>query len=210
MTGGSELVNSINREGAVGRPVGDKRERLVEAAVERFHRQGYARTSLADVARAAGLSPGHVFYHFRAKEDLARAVIDAWCARLAGSLAALEVGTDGWERLGRLVDRMTEQRSAYVGLGCPLAGLVRDLRRESDTLRAELPRVYALQDAWIRAQFTDLGFTPEATAEHARFLMTTYHGTILLAYAQDDEGLIAGGVATLHAWLHRLRSEWPG
>jgi TetR/AcrR family transcriptional regulator, transcriptional repressor for nem operon len=198
---------AVNGETGLERSASDKRGRLVAAAVEHFHREGYARTSLAEVARAAGLSPGHVFYHFRTKEDLARAVVEAWCLRLAERLAALEEGADGWERLARLVDRMSENRGTYVGVGCPLAGLARDLRREGDALGAEAPRLYAVQDAWVRAQFAGLGFAPEAAADHARFLMATYHGTILLAYAQNDESLIAGSVATLHDWLRRLRAE---
>ena len=49
----------------MGRPATDKREKLVAAAMDRFHAQGYEGTSLADVAAAAGLSAGNVFYYFR-------------------------------------------------------------------------------------------------------------------------------------------------
>jgi TetR/AcrR family transcriptional repressor of nem operon len=67
----------------MGRPASDKRERPVFSAIEQFHQNGYARTSLVDVAKAADLSAGNIFYYFKAKDDLARAVIDEWCSRLA-------------------------------------------------------------------------------------------------------------------------------
>lgn len=191
----------------MGRTSTDKRERLVAAAVDRFHAQGFAETSLAEVAKAAGLSPGNVFYYFRTKEDLARAVIDDWCRSQSEDLAALMVEKDGWRRLDLFVEQAEEERERYVSLGCPLAGLARDLRRESDTLRAEIPRVYAVQHGWLRDRFAEVGFSPEEAEAHARFLMAAYNGAILLAYAQDDPSLIASGVASLLDWLHRLRAD---
>jgi hypothetical protein len=74
-------------------------------------------------------------------------------------------------------------------------------------LRAEIPRVYAVQHEWLRAQFVDVGFTPEDAEAHARFLMATYNGAILLAYAQDDDGLITSGVSSLQSWLRELRTS---
>ncbi len=100
----------------MGRPATDKRQRLVTAAIEQFHRNGYARTSLADVAKAAGLSVGNVFYYFKAKDDLARAVIDAWCALLAGYLVDLDCETDPWRRLARFINQASVMRELYVTL----------------------------------------------------------------------------------------------
>jgi hypothetical protein len=50
-------------------------------------------------------------------------------------------------------------REGYVGLGCPLAGLARDLRRESDALRAENPAGPTRCSRMLRARFVDVGFT---------------------------------------------------
>jgi len=52
------------------------REALSEAALELFYQQGVANTSLADIAGAAGVPTGNVYYHFRSKEALVEAVID--------------------------------------------------------------------------------------------------------------------------------------
>ena len=191
----------------MGRRPTDKRDRLVSAAAERFHRQGYAGTSLADVARAAGLSAGNVFYYFRTKEELAHAVVDAWCDRLAAHLATLDEEPDGWVRLRRYVAGAAERRDGYVSLGCPLAGLARDLPRESEALKADVPRLYAVQRDWVREQFLRLGFTPEEAASHASFLMASFNGAILLAYAQSDDGMIVSGVESLQGWLRQLEMD---
>jgi TetR/AcrR family acrAB operon transcriptional repressor len=52
------------------------RERLLDAAETLFQAQGVTRTSLADVAAAAGMTRGAVYWHFKDKGDLFRAMCD--------------------------------------------------------------------------------------------------------------------------------------
>ncbi|MCB2137174.1 MAG: TetR family transcriptional regulator C-terminal domain-containing protein [Rhodobacteraceae bacterium] len=47
-----------------------RRQQLIEATIETLARRGYARTTLTDVARLAGLSHGLVNFHFETKEKL--------------------------------------------------------------------------------------------------------------------------------------------
>ncbi len=47
-----------------------RRGQLIEATIETLAAQGYARTTLTDVARTAGLSHGLVNFHFQTKENL--------------------------------------------------------------------------------------------------------------------------------------------
>jgi TetR/AcrR family transcriptional regulator, acrAB operon repressor len=61
------------------------REQLLDAAERVFREQGVARTSLAEVAAAAGVTRGAVYWHFRDKADL----FTAMCERATLPLAAL-------------------------------------------------------------------------------------------------------------------------
>jgi TetR/AcrR family acrAB operon transcriptional repressor len=56
----------------------ETRTRILDAAEDVFHAHGVARTSLADVAHAAGVSRGAIYWHFRNKSDL----FDAMCERV--------------------------------------------------------------------------------------------------------------------------------
>lgn len=47
-----------------------RREQLLAAAREVFRERGYARTTVADIAKAAGLAVGSVYVYFRAKPDI--------------------------------------------------------------------------------------------------------------------------------------------
>jgi AcrR family transcriptional regulator len=54
-----------------------KREReIVDAAAEIFHRQGYADTSVQDVADAVGILKGSLSYYIKSKEDLLFRVLE--------------------------------------------------------------------------------------------------------------------------------------
>ena len=52
------------------------RERLLDAAEALFRDQGVTRTSLSEVATAAGMTRGAVYWHFKDKADLFRAMCD--------------------------------------------------------------------------------------------------------------------------------------
>jgi AcrR family transcriptional regulator len=57
------------------------RERLIEAASDLFSRKGYQHTSVDDIAEAAGISRGSIFWHFDSKAGLLLAVVDCAFAR---------------------------------------------------------------------------------------------------------------------------------
>jgi AcrR family transcriptional regulator len=55
----------------------ETRARLVDAAAKVFDAKGYARTTLDEVARAAGFTRGAFHWHFRSKKELLVAVLRA-------------------------------------------------------------------------------------------------------------------------------------
>jgi TetR/AcrR family transcriptional regulator len=55
----------------------DRRQQLLDVAVDVFARQGFGGTKTKDIAAAAGVSEAIVFRHFSSKEDLYHAILDA-------------------------------------------------------------------------------------------------------------------------------------
>ncbi|MBW1979643.1 MAG: TetR/AcrR family transcriptional regulator [Deltaproteobacteria bacterium] len=55
-------------------------KKILAAAAELFTRQGYHKTTIADIAQAVNLTSGAVFHHFRSKEALLDEVV-SWLAR---------------------------------------------------------------------------------------------------------------------------------
>lgn len=76
------LVTSAPRRGRrPGRPPlqpdgPDQRQRLVDIALELIARKGYAETTLAGIARAAGMTSAAVHYYFKTREQLFDVLFD--------------------------------------------------------------------------------------------------------------------------------------
>src|SRR5580700_5902409 len=49
---------------------GDKRERILDAAVRVFARKGFYLTRVSEVAKAAGVADGTIYLYFKSKDDL--------------------------------------------------------------------------------------------------------------------------------------------
>jgi AcrR family transcriptional regulator len=69
-------------EGLRERKKRQTREAIAAAALELFERQGYAATTIAQIADAAGVSPRTVFGYFASKEELVFLDQAEWFARL--------------------------------------------------------------------------------------------------------------------------------
>lgn len=61
------------------------RERIITVAEEHFRRIGYAKTAVADIAGAMGMSPANIYRYFPSKS----AINDAICARIMDACDAL-------------------------------------------------------------------------------------------------------------------------
>ncbi len=53
----------------------DTRTRIILTAGRLFHRHGYERTTVRELADAVGLKSGSLFHHFRSKEEILVAVM---------------------------------------------------------------------------------------------------------------------------------------
>jgi TetR/AcrR family transcriptional regulator len=84
----------------VSRTGGEKRRHeLIEEAIRHFGRDGYAGTSLDDIARAVGIRKQTLLYYFPTKEALLEACLAAAGQRLAEALTEALTGKETyWER----------------------------------------------------------------------------------------------------------------
>ena len=86
-----------------------KRDRLIEAAKAKFYQQGVALTTLADIAQQAQVPLGNVYYHFRTKEALVEAVVQAHTQELHAKFGKWERIADPCQRLLALLQTAREQ-----------------------------------------------------------------------------------------------------
>lgn len=83
-------------------PKADMRQRILAAALKRFAQKGYAGTSVRDIVTSARVSKPVLYYYFRSKADLYRALV-AW----AGD-ERLRLMREAASRSDMLAERLTE------------------------------------------------------------------------------------------------------
>jgi TetR/AcrR family transcriptional regulator, transcriptional repressor for nem operon len=179
-----------------------KRERLVAAAVETIYARGVERTTLADIAAAAGIPVGNVYYYFKTKNDIVRAVVEAHLSGARAMLAAVESAHhDPRMRLKSLFAAFAGQGEQVARYGCPEGSLCTELDKLPDGpgLAAELMRVPV---DWAERQFSALGRAD--ARDLAIEVIARYQGSALLASTFRDPELLARESARVAAWLDTI------
>ncbi|HZP44208.1 MAG TPA: TetR/AcrR family transcriptional regulator [Candidatus Binataceae bacterium] len=78
----------------------NRRELLLDAAARLFSDEGFHAASMRDIAKAAGMLSGSIYYHFESKEELLLAIYEEGARRLAEAVEnAIARETDPWARL---------------------------------------------------------------------------------------------------------------
>lgn len=136
------------------------RARIVAEAMRLFGEQGYARTTIAEIERAAGLSPGSgaLYRHFPSKEELLAEGVRSKIAENVGLLATMgdpealaalplreQLATLARAGLRRLDEERDLNRIVLRGLDA-FPDLLREVRE------GEMHRVQSAVAQWLRAQ----------------------------------------------------------
>lgn len=72
----------------------ERREQILQAALEAFHTKGFGQTSVRDLAAATGMSIAGMYHYFDTKDDILFAIIDAAVDRLLAELKAARDSTE--------------------------------------------------------------------------------------------------------------------
>lgn len=140
---GAPSYAEVMTEQRAGRPRASSQETLAEAACELFLEQGFGATTIADIARRAGVSRSSFFNYFASKSDILWAALDerigAWEQALAeseGADAAAEV------RAGAIAiaAAFTPDSLALALVNARTMDIQDELERESSLRRARIGR----------------------------------------------------------------------
>ena len=185
----------VSREQAV-----QNRERIVEAAAQRFRERGFDGIGVADLMKEAGLTHGGFYGHFSSKEEL---IAEASARALTGSLAV-------WSKLAeRASDPLSAVAGAYLtsrhrdnpGAGCLLAALGPDVSRQGPPVRRAVT-------GYVRSAVDLLtklvpGKSKAARRQKAMSTCATLVGAMVLARAVDDRAfsqeILDAGLASVKA-----------
>jgi AcrR family transcriptional regulator len=100
-----------------------RREHILDAAERCFAHAGFHRTTMQDICKEAGVSPGALYVYFTNKEDLIAGICERDRAEFAERFAQLAEAPNFMEALEQLGNHYFEQEPAYKKLMCIEIGL---------------------------------------------------------------------------------------
>lgn len=171
--------------------VGNK-EALLAGAKRCLYEKGYARTTVRDIAAAAGVSMAAIGYHFGSKEALLNAAmyeaVDEWGDVFAAANADLLQRADApiehfEETWTRMIDAFAGHRQLWAATFEMFAQL-----DEKPEIRAQLVEFLSAARFGLAALFQNLD--PEAEPEKARVIGSFYHALfsgVLVQWLVDPE-----------------------
>lgn len=166
---------------------------IVAAATRVLARQGYAQTSLMDIATEAGMSKGAVHYHYPTKEGLMGKVLEHACDQVA------ERARGVWSSSPNPLEAVRESILVLWHLRAQRtdeAAVVADLLAQSlhdETLRPALANYYRFGATQLLEQLAvymrSLGLRPKVRAELLPRILTGLLDGLVMQYFVDPDAI---------------------
>lgn len=215
---------AAGRRAAAGRPLRravsdeDKAERrtaILAAAKGVFAGKGYHATTIGDIARAAGLSYGSIYWYYDSKETLFHELMTAEAAALQAHIDAAIAGTP--RRLGPDAPFRAAVRATFEFYEADRA-LVKLLFRDAYALGERFEEhLFAIQEGFLREieaivrSAQQRGAIVEGPPRMIAFSIVSLVGQIAHRRLVDDDGLAPSVVAdfVVSLVLHGLVPRTP-
>jgi len=191
------------------------RQNIIEKAMQLFSVKGYYNTSIDSIVKAAGLTKGGLYGHFRNKEDIWYAVYGE-CVRIWKRIvfAGVRDISDPLERIERVIENALQN---YLGVdvfegGCFLLNALVDLSGQSATMTQHVLQGFRgfseLLRSWLE-EAEHQGMLKEGLnlSEIATFLVVSLNGTAPMYAAGRDAAVWRASVAQLHFYINQLRKQ---
>ncbi|HEV7252227.1 MAG TPA: TetR family transcriptional regulator C-terminal domain-containing protein [Mesorhizobium sp.] len=123
----------------------EKRERILEAALDVFSAHGFGGATLDRIAQAAGMSKPNLLYYFRGKDDIYTALIERLLDRWLEPLRALDPQGDPLQEIRAYVRRKLEMSRDYP----------RESRLFAGEILAGAPRIMPLLEGELKELVDD-------------------------------------------------------
>ena len=179
--------------------ISDKRERLISAADTLIHRQGFYRTTLAHIAEEAGVPLGNVYYYFKTKEDICKAVIAERKHALSSMLKNCCRRREPKEALMNLIKAMSSHSKELANAGCPLGSLCQELDDECVELTDSAHSCLKFMLDWSTEQFRLMGL--EQAEELGFEFVARIEGIILVGSVLNDPRLLKRRLGAVAEWI---------
>ncbi len=168
----------------------ERRACIIQAALACFARKGYHLTTMDDIAQESGLSKGSLYWYFKSKKELFRAIVEAYFRQMETAIQPiLEGALSPSEKLRTMAKVMLDSATKAQ----PPAGVMVDLwsqaRYEEDLhqlLCQAYEPYYRNLAAIIETGIQQGAFRPVNATHLATLLVAVYDGLIKQGLIRPD------------------------
>lgn len=191
---------------------GDAGTRLLEAARDTIREKGFAATTVDDLCRAAAVTKGAFFHHFKSKEALGVAAAKHWDETTTAFFAGAPYHAPD-DPLDRVLAYVAFRKSIIEGdiaeFTCVVGTMVQEVYATTPSIRdACADSIFghaATLEADVEAAMRDRGIADDWTAESlARHTQTVLQGAFVLAKAGNDPALARESLDHLDRYIRHL------
>jgi AcrR family transcriptional regulator len=182
----------------MAKPFLSTRDRIVRAAAELFYGEGIRATSVDAIAERAGLTKRTLYYHFRSKDDLVAAYLEAqdqptlalyarWFAQTPGGIA---------DKIEGIFLRFGDAASSQKWRGCGFLRTVAELANTPGHPAIKAGATHKKHfETWLKTIFADAGLADSASLAGRILVLLDGAATIMLIHRDRIYVHIAGKLA---------------
>lgn len=189
------------------------RDRILREAARMFALKGFHDTKVEEIIKAAEVTSGAFFHHFKGKEDLGFAVIDHHMEERCRTLDRIEKSLPGDEsddpldqvfrRLDAVCEMVVRRRNRKGG--CLIGNLSTTLSDTHPAFRKRLGECFDEMASEFQAHLDEAaasrGFSGDQdTGEVARYIVSVIEGAIMLSRTHRD-------LSVIQRQVHHLKED---
>lgn len=186
----------------------DTKDRIIAAARQLFHEQGYGATGVSTILREAQVNSGSLYHYFPTKEAVLEAVLEHYLERLEPEVLvhAEKASDDPVEKIFALINGY---RQALIfsefRFGCPIGNLALEIGQErgraTELIDANFRQWRAAVEKWLDAAPLAEGADRKSLAA---FILTVMEGAVMQARTAKSIEPFDQSVAELRRYVDGL------
>jgi TetR/AcrR family transcriptional repressor of nem operon len=191
------------------------KDKLLDAALSVIRRKGYSATTVDDLCRAAHVTKGAFFHHFKSKEELATAAADHWSAVTGRFFASAEFHrlADPRDRvLGYVACRKQLLHGELAEFTCLVGTMVQETYETAPPIREACERSITQHAATLESDIreamrlyrVDSGWTAQSLALYTQSVI---QGAFVLAKATQRRDVAVDCIDHLYRYVESLFKE---
>lgn len=180
------------------------KEKIIKCTDDLLYEKGFNLMSFTDIADAANVPRGNIYYHFKTKDEVLEAVIEY---RINGMKKMLDEWDKNFrtplERLKCFAQIPINEKKRVMEYGCPMGTLNSELGKTQEPLQVIAKKQMDVFRSWLVDQFKAL--CPNRNADHlTEQILIRTQGMSTLTHIYKDESIISREVENIEAWLDSL------